>query len=241
MNIECRNIRNLLLPLAERLAGRDEALDTAAAERVENHLERCADCRAEMEAIRRHLALLSELPPPEGPADFARRCANRARAADSVPKHSARRWLPAPAAVALIAAVFFAGWWMGRTGGIPTQTRFAQMVERQTQLTDRLETLLSVYDENGDAAGLAASWEAPLAMYRKSAAALGAAGERYGGDPVIERGLALAVAQNIAVLEALCEYLDGSERMDAREREAIKPFDFALIRIPKTESDSTSL
>ncbi|MDR7485420.1 MAG: anti-sigma factor [Armatimonadota bacterium] len=75
---------------------------------VRSHLDRCADCREDLEAIRATKRLLGRLEPPPLPADFAEGL--RARLARDALRRLAWaparwQWWPRPAAVLLAAAL----------------------------------------------------------------------------------------------------------------------------------------
>lgn len=97
--------------VADRLSAYlDGALRAAEAERVRVHLERCAQCRGEWEALRRTVALLRTLPEQEVPAGFRARVMERVAASSRQPAVTraarAARWprLAAWAAAAAVAA-----------------------------------------------------------------------------------------------------------------------------------------
>lgn len=86
---------------------------------VEQHLTECADCRREVAELEETKDLLGEVPPEaflDGPPDdgdlVLQRTLRAARAGDAAPadqRSKGRRWLPAAAAAAVIAAVALGG------------------------------------------------------------------------------------------------------------------------------------
>jgi predicted anti-sigma-YlaC factor YlaD len=66
--------------VSERLSAfADGTLDPAERPAVEDHLGQCAECRRDLEALRRTLALMRQLPRPAAPAHFAQALRRRAR------------------------------------------------------------------------------------------------------------------------------------------------------------------
>lgn len=97
--MSCRDIRNDLS------AYLDDELSPERRERVSAHLESCADCRAELETLRRTVEMVSELPRANAPETLHDRVMGEIRsgaapAAEEAPRVSAaRHWWPVAAAI----------------------------------------------------------------------------------------------------------------------------------------------
>ncbi len=102
------------LPIEDLVAHQDGELAPAASARVEEHLGRCAVCRADAEALRRMERLLDALPGRAAPAGFAERVSRHASdaeieaATDDIAAPAGRLALFAVRRLAIAAAVLVA-------------------------------------------------------------------------------------------------------------------------------------
>ncbi|MGZ7080947.1 MAG: anti-sigma factor family protein [Thermoanaerobaculia bacterium] len=88
---------------------RDDDAPSATAE----HLNSCADCRAQYETLRRVLALVSDLPVPERGDDYADAVWNRLRW--RLDRKKRRAWQSLVSVAAILAIAFVTGqWWEAR-------------------------------------------------------------------------------------------------------------------------------
>lgn len=81
------------------------------------HLEACGDCRAQLETLRRVLALVDEMPIPERGENYGVEVWNRLRW--RLDRRRGRTWLSALAAAAVLAAAFFLGRYVPRAAQGP--------------------------------------------------------------------------------------------------------------------------
>ncbi|WP_104105277.1 anti-sigma factor [Nocardioides sp. 616] len=86
------------------------AVDDFEQAQFERHLEGCPECRAEVDSFRETAALLAQLSATEPPAELRPRVLHDVAAVRPLPplttrRTAARRWAPAVAAAAVIAAV----------------------------------------------------------------------------------------------------------------------------------------
>jgi len=79
------------------------------------HLESCGVCRAQVETLRRVLALVDEMPVPERGDQYGEQVWNRLRW--RLDRGKRRTWISALAAAAVLALAFFLGRYVPRTGG----------------------------------------------------------------------------------------------------------------------------
>jgi hypothetical protein len=113
---------------------------------AESHLASCAECRAQLETIRRVLTLVGESPVPERGDEYAEQVWTSLRW--KLGSHRRRaRWTSLVAAAAVLAVAFFLGiWWRGRGGQapspIPQMAKSGQaaspVVQTQKQQQDRV-------------------------------------------------------------------------------------------------------
>ncbi len=107
----------------------DDGSEVAA---VEQHLNACAECRAQYDTLCRVLALVDELPVPQRGDDYGTEVWNRLRW--RLGRGDRARVWQAFAAAAMIALVFFAGglWWAKRNTTRTAGERVAASGERAT-------------------------------------------------------------------------------------------------------------
>lgn len=108
----------------------DDGLEVAA---VEQHLNACAECRAQYDTLCRVLALVDDLPVPQRGDEYGTEVWNRLRW--RLGRGDRARVWQAFAAAAMIALVFFAGglWWANRKGNPqPASERIAASGEQAT-------------------------------------------------------------------------------------------------------------
>lgn len=211
--------RARLLLYAEALEGKPDGLTPDERQAIERQLQDNPDLRVEVERIRQHLRLLSSVTVPQPSADLAARCL------EAVHQRPARRPLLykarwATAGVAAMAMIFAAGMWVGGPRPDETPRTFAKLQQEQSEWIDRLEAgLAQQYHET--TMSEANPWYAPFTNLKVTAKAIAAYADSHSGDPVIERGLSIAVEQNISVLKALCEYIESNE--------TIPEYDFQIL------------
>ncbi|MCU1350242.1 MAG: hypothetical protein JWO56_3272 [Acidobacteria bacterium] len=128
------------------------------------HLETCPECRAQLEMLRRVLALVDEMPVPERGDDYGEQVWNRLRW--RLDRRKRRTWISALAAAAVLALAFFLGRYYRDGGGgeatRPVQQQIAATntvsarpaalpVEQETKGTDRI--LVFVVTDHLDSTG----------------------------------------------------------------------------------------
>lgn len=212
-----RDKQELLLRYVEEREGYRSGLTPEERASVEAWLlEDKAACQ-DAGKIANHLRMLSELRPPAIPGDLTTLCleaiqGRRAR------RHYAfrKRWILAGAMAVL--AIFLSGIWFSQGFLQSDVPSFLQLVQAQTYFIGRLETDLAGYyqqtslqEDN--------PWFQPVQNLKITSRAISAAYEKYSGDPVIERGLSLAIAQNINLLKSLCDYIEDNNAIPDKDFE----------------------
>jgi hypothetical protein len=91
--------------------------DGDGAERAEEHLARCAECRTQLDTLRRVLALVDTLPIPDRGNDYSERVWNRLRWRLGSERRHVRRWQVGFAAAAMLAIAFVSGIFWHQRGG----------------------------------------------------------------------------------------------------------------------------
>ncbi len=130
----------------ELTAWLDRELSPADARRVERHVEGCAACRREADALARTYELLGRLPVPSVPAGFVQRFWKKARG------KSVRRLLPwaiplaVAAAAAIVAVVVFVSAPPGSSEPIaspdsPAVQQHAELSPEERQIVEDLDVL----------------------------------------------------------------------------------------------------
>lgn len=201
-----------LLQLAEvKELGRD-GLSTSEVQAMEQWLEQHADAQKEYHAIAAHLQYLRNVPPPTVPHTLTTRCLSisERKTSESFIPTSYKRW--ATTVLASATAVFLLGIWVGFHFIRPTEDLFVDMMQKQNQWLARLEIQLAAHYRE---ASFSAQnpWYPQIQFLKQSSQVMETYYQQYGDDPVIQRGLAVAVQQNILVLQGLSEYLEKNERI----------------------------
>lgn len=171
-------------------------------------------CR-KAQAIRDHLHFLSDLRSPAIPSDLSALCLDAIQGRRMKHRHSFRkRWAFAGVFAAVV--IFLFGLWIGQNQRQPDVIPFLQLARAQTYYIDRLETNLARYykqtslkEDN--------PWFQPIQNLKITSQAISAAYEKHSGDPVIERGLSMALAQNINLLKSLCDYIEDNNAIPDRD------------------------
>ena len=217
--------RENLLDYAETMLGLRNRENIAPFPALAQHLAECEACSSEVEAIRRHLADLHRLPPLQPPDDLAARCLQAARATTPQRAHPWLRRSMAVGFAVLLLAAFATGMWMGQSRDEQSklQQTFVALSGEQEQLFQEFENLLEAR-YGSTALEEDQPWSAPYQRFKATGEIILGAYQENQADPVIVRGLTIAVSQNIAILKALCEYM-GKE-------EVIPDFDYKLFETP---------
>lgn len=211
------DLNQMLFLYAEALDGADDALTGDELEAVRARIEASPELQRELKAIRLMRRGIRQASGPAVPIDLAGACLHPETKQTGPSGALAWRGLALAACCALI---FAAGLWMGRQADEASQATLAALFERQAALTVRLEQgLADQYQLSSD--DRANPWSGPLMKLRASTVQLAAVYEQRPNDPVIERGLALAVSQNIAMLQALNDYLNANQELSE--------FDFTAV------------
>jgi anti-sigma factor RsiW len=120
---------------ARRLFGAcwDDEITQGEREWLDSHLNACAACRREYDALARSLELVASLPREEPAPDLLERTLARARRASPAPDRlpeTPRHWIPvtAAAAAAVLVLTLVAPWTGWMTGGVP-DTRISGIAE----------------------------------------------------------------------------------------------------------------
>ncbi|MFB3785579.1 MAG: hypothetical protein ACE15F_04340 [bacterium] len=214
-NIKTGREKMILYVEAAEWGGRD--LTEPERREIEDLLARDESARRDVEAIAAHLRFLRNTPAPRVPENLAARCLEtiQRRSAPRRAGWGARRNWAYGLAFAVI-VIFAAGIWVGqRIPGSP-ESQFQILLQEQTQLVARLERgLAGRYHE----AVLTADnpWHQPIADLKKTTQALTVYHGQTRDNLVIQHGLCIAIAQNISVLQALCDYIE--------KKQAIPDFD----------------
>jgi predicted anti-sigma-YlaC factor YlaD len=123
---------------ARRLFGAywDDEITQGEREWLESHLNACAVCRKEYDALARSLEIVASLPREEAAPDLLERTLARARRASPAPDRlpeTQRPWIPvtATAAAAVLVLTVVAPWTGWMTGGVP-DTRVSGVTETDT-------------------------------------------------------------------------------------------------------------
>ncbi len=175
---------------------------------IESLLENDAQFQRQAEDITEHIRLLRDLPHPPIPDQLSSRCLESIRMRQE-PKASPLRWKWAYAGAMAVALIFITGVWIGKQSSLP-QSTFQQLADIQSIMISRLENSLAqqygeeTLSENNP-------WYTPVMNVKLTSQAITAAHQKHSGDPVIQRGLSLAVSQNINVLQSLCEYIESNQ------------------------------
>ncbi len=200
------NEREKLLRYVEAKEFNRGSLSPLERNELENWLERSEEARLEVEAIADHLRLLQSLPQPEMPADLASRCLERMERGGTA--WSAGPYLKWAASTVIVLVIFSAGMWSGGVFFSHEEPTFVSLLDQQGGLITRLETQLAErYQET--ALTSTNPWYVPVTRLKNSTEILAAYYQENEKDPVIERGLAAALAQNVQLLEALCNYVES--------------------------------
>lgn len=184
----------------------------------------------EVNKISSHLQWINRMPQPAVPDHLAQRCleaVHRSNSSRLAGWWNLHLWAPA---VTLIMLVFTAGVWFGSQHQQDTLPAFDLLLQTQAQYISRLETGLA---QRYQQPVLTADnpWYAQIDYLKQSSRAIADASKKYSTDPVIQRGLSLAVAQNISVLQSLCEYVEQNRE--------IPDADMAIIDTTKLDLDSS--
>ncbi|MDP8242620.1 MAG: hypothetical protein P9L94_00955 [Candidatus Hinthialibacter antarcticus] len=212
MNDELR--QNLYL-YVEAKHGKTDAMPQTEREAFEAQLAASDELRDEMQQIEANYQALAHVPAPQPPDDLAARCLN-------APRRTPSRWVYHAARAGVLAVVALVAFGLGVWFQPNAQLKqpFPLLLEKQVQLIAELEASI---DRNYQlAAGELTPWSAPIAKLKGATLQMAALYDKRPNDPVIERGLALAVANNITVLQSLNEYIKTSE--------GIPDFDFTAIQ-----------
>jgi hypothetical protein len=182
----------------------DGALDTAAAERLEAHLDDCESCRRELEQLRSTVSALRELPEAQVPRSFAlsaERAAARRPSAPSVPLVFGVRIAAAGVAVALAAVLVVD---IGNLGGgaAPAVAPAGTVAERQADQSALSSEDTATAGEEAKAAGGAAP------------EASGTAAEATGETPEAESGGAAPQPSGTPTFSAPEAATQGAESAD---------------------------
>ncbi len=223
MNPNDTQKRELLLRYLEarELGFRD--LSPEEREAAESLLREDEGARREGEEIVNHLRLLGSLRPPVIPADLSERCLE-ALHGRRVKKVRGFRWHWAWVGSLAVLSIFLFGIWIGQRMTQPDVPPFIQLVHAQEYFIGRLETNLAQYYQQPS---LTAEnpWYQPIENLKTTSQAFAAAYEKNAGDPVIARGLSLALAQNINLLKSLCDYIENNNAIPDQD---IQLFDTVL-------------
>jgi hypothetical protein len=215
MKPDKKNQRELLLRYVEERDGGCVELTPDEKTAVEEWLIEDEEACREARAIGDCLHFLNELRSPLIPNDLSSLCLNAIQGRRMQRRYSFRkRWALAGAMV--VAAIFLFGIWIGQGMRQPGVIPFLQLAKAQTYFIDRLETDLAGYykqtslkEDN--------PWFQPIQNLKITSQAISAAYEKYSGDPVIERGLSMALAQNINLLKSLCDYIEDNNAIPDRD------------------------
>ncbi len=190
---------------------------------IEEWLDREENSRQEASAMRDHLRVLRRMRKPVAPPDLASRCLEaiqrKRRIRSSLPltlwKHP---WLWAGATAVFL--IFLSGIWVGQSVLRPEVQPFVQLVQAQGYYLNRLEgDLAELYNESTLTADN--PWYQPIQNLKQTSRALSATFEKNEGDPVIVRGLSLAIAQNINLLKSLCDYMESKKSIPDFDMQSI--------------------
>jgi len=181
---------------------------------IENQLSNDAQLQSRAEDITEHIRLLRNLPHPPIPEQLASRCLESIKSRNE-PNTTPIQWKWAYAGALAALVIFITGVWLGRQSS-SHQSTFQQLADIQTTLISRLESSLAQhYGE--DALSEENPWHTPMMNVKLTSQAITTAHQEHSGDPVIDRGLSLAVAQNIKVLQSLCEYIESNKDIPDRD------------------------
>ncbi|HOJ59920.1 MAG TPA: hypothetical protein PK878_06505 [bacterium] len=203
-------LREKLLLYVETVEWGRQELPEIERREIEECLRRDATLRREMEAIAAHLRFLRDSPPPRVPEDLATRCL------ETIQRRAAKRrrgglmpWWAYATAFAVI-LIFAAGIWVGHQFPPAGEMPFQILLQEQHQLVARLESSLAGrYHETTLTTDN--PWYQPLATLKETTRALAAYHEQTKDNLVIQRGLCIAIAQNITMLRTLCDYIEKNQ------------------------------
>ncbi|MBZ0257669.1 hypothetical protein K8I31_16505 [bacterium] len=209
------NIKHQLFLYAEAYIGKNDAMTPQEREAFEAKLAASDELRSEFENVIANMRMMANVPKPQAPGMLAAKCLDS-------PNQAPSRWMfhAARAGVLAVVAVvaFVLGVWFQPEP--EAKQAFPLLLEKQVQLISELEASI---DENYKlAAGELTPWSAPIAKLKGATVQMAALYDKRPNDPVIARGLSLAVANNIAVLQSLNEYIQSSDE--------IPDFDFTAIQ-----------
>ncbi|MBN2329560.1 MAG: hypothetical protein JXR73_20630 [Candidatus Omnitrophica bacterium] len=208
----------LLRYMEERELGRIELSDEERRV-VEDWLSGDEKASREAEEIAEHLRRLHNLPRPAVPPDLAARCLTFLQEKRQSPRfrfHYSWAWSGA----VVILLVFYIGLWMDQQAPQVNDPPFLQLVHAQSYLIDKLENdLASRYQESGMTEEN--PWRLPIQNLKTTSKAIFAAYQSHAGDPVVERGLSIALAQNINLLKSLCDYIEAHDSIPDQDVELI--------------------
>jgi anti-sigma factor RsiW len=137
MAMNCRRAKVLLIDYLEGVLSQ-----TTAAE-LEYHLERCLDCKRELEELKRLLTLLRPEPVPElDPGAWNAFLPEvRGRIKGYIPR--VRRWVWPISAAAGVLLVLGLGWWLVRPKTTPEAAIWTQLISEEELV--RLERVFDAY------------------------------------------------------------------------------------------------
>ncbi|MBI1388410.1 MAG: hypothetical protein GC154_08180 [bacterium] len=208
-------LEQTLFIYAEYRLGRSDAMTPDEAGALSERIADDSTLRERAEAIEARLRRMRAAPAPRAPEGLAARCLDAARRPAPVMR-PVRRWA---AAFALIAAVFALGMMVEHQRVQTGADVFAQLIADQSGEMQRLEDNLA--KKYGAELTAANPWSGPIGALKQTNASLAAAFEKHQTDPVVARGLTIAVMQNLALLKSLNQYVESSG--------SIPEFDYALF------------
>lgn len=177
---------------------------------VEAWLAHREDARQEVKAIADHLRALQSLPSPEPPARLASQCLERMERGRQ--SRASNLFLKRASVMAVVMAIFGAGMWTGSAFFGSPDLSFPDLLNQQTALITQLETKLAErYQETSLTSGN--PWYVPVNRLKHSTTILAAYYREHETDPVIESGLSTALAQNVKLLETLCQYVESNSEI----------------------------
>lgn len=209
------NLKHQLFLYAEAYIGKNDAMTSQEREAFETQLAASDELRSEFENVKANMLMMANAPKPQAPAMLASKCLD-------APNRAPSRWMFHAARAGVLAVVALIAFGLGimfQPKPEPKQP-FPLLLEKQVQLIAELEANI---DKNYKlAAGELTPWSAPIAKLKGATVQMAALYDKRPNDLVIARGLSLAVANNIAVLQSLNEYIQSSEE--------IPDFDFTAIQ-----------
>lgn len=208
-------LRRQLFLYVEAKRGKPDAMSQSERDAFEAQINESTELREEMERIETAYLTLSRVPAPQPTNELAAKCLDVARRAPS-------RWVfhAARAGVFTVIALiaFGAGMWF--QPGVEPKQPFPLLLEKQVELITALEA--SIDEKYHLASGSPTPWSAPIDKLKHATMQMAAMYDQRPNDLVVKRGLSIVVANNIAVLQSLNEYIQSSDE--------IPDFDFTAIQ-----------